>query len=87
MLPGSAYEVRTEAMRPGDLLVLYTDGITESRNLEGEEYGLDRLVAFGRANTAQSAADLCAALLHDLGVFTGAVEPADDRTLVVVKRL
>ncbi|MBM3294459.1 MAG: FHA domain-containing protein [Candidatus Aminicenantes bacterium] len=87
MLGGSAYEFRTEATRPGDLIVLYTDGITESRNPEGEEYGLDRLLAFARANAGASAEAICQCLLQDLAAFTGPVEPADDRTLVVVRRL
>jgi len=87
MLSGSAYEVRTATMAPGDILVLYTDGITESRNPGGEEYGLDRLVDFTRTNRGRPAADLCESLLADLVGFTGPVEAADDRTLVVVRRL
>jgi sigma-B regulation protein RsbU (phosphoserine phosphatase) len=87
MLEGSAYELRAESLQPGDLVVLYTDGITESRNPEGEEYGLERLVDSARGQAEAPAEEACAKLLEDLAVFTGPVEPADDRTLVVVRRL
>ncbi|MBM3310313.1 MAG: FHA domain-containing protein [Candidatus Aminicenantes bacterium] len=87
MLEGSAYELKAESLEPGDLVVLYTDGITESRNSEGEEYGLDRLVDYARGQADAPAEDVCVKLLEDLAAFTGPVEPADDRTLVIVRRL
>jgi len=87
MLEGSTYEFRTEATEPGDLVILYTDGITESRNPEGEEFGLDRLLDFARGKAGDPAEDICQSLLQDLAAFTGPVEAADDRTLVVIRRL
>jgi serine phosphatase RsbU (regulator of sigma subunit)/pSer/pThr/pTyr-binding forkhead associated (FHA) protein len=86
MFARTDYETRTAVLKPGDILLLYTDGITESRSPEGEEFGVDRLVAFVNARTGSSASDLCAGILGDLDSFTGPVEAADDRTLVVVKR-
>src|SRR5262249_8244507 len=49
------YETGNEAIQPGEVIVLYTDGITEARNSQDEEFGLDRLVEATQANVTQSA--------------------------------
>lgn len=41
---GNEYEVKKTALRAGDKLFLYTDGIVESKNAHGEEFGMDRLI-------------------------------------------
>jgi serine phosphatase RsbU (regulator of sigma subunit) len=87
MLPEMGYEERKEVLKPGDIFVLFTDGITESRNKDNEEYGDKRLADVCLKNAAASASDLRDAVYRDLDVFTDKAPPADDRTLVIVKRI
>jgi sigma-B regulation protein RsbU (phosphoserine phosphatase) len=70
---------------PGDVLVLYTDGLTESENMHGEPYGEDRLVAVVRANAASPAAEIVKQITLSVLDFMGAAPPFDDTTLVVVR--
>ena len=75
----------TVALAPGDALVLYTDGVVESRSESEEEYGYDRLLADLDRDGGLDAPDLHAALLGDLNAFLGAARYGDDMTLVVLK--
>jgi phosphoserine phosphatase RsbU/P len=77
------YDQAEVAVAPGDRLVFYTDGITEARNVEGEEYTEDRLLAAALAVRAEPADTIKAALLDDVNAFTGG-KFEDDATLIVV---
>ncbi|MES1243075.1 MAG: PP2C family protein-serine/threonine phosphatase [Acidobacteriota bacterium] len=84
MLEGTYQQVRHKVRR-GDLLVLYTDGLVESRNAFGQDYGYPRLqktVARAAAGTA-SVREIRDAILGDLSHFKGDAEQADDITVVV----
>ncbi|HEV2278324.1 MAG TPA: SpoIIE family protein phosphatase [Acidobacteriaceae bacterium] len=71
-------------MEPGDLLALYTDGVTEACNADGEEFGQDRLTRTLRRHASGSAQALVNAVLSDvLKHCTG--DQADDITLIVAK--
>jgi len=87
---------------PGDILVFYTDGITETQapeditsngdtNAEQDTsdmfYGGDRLAACLSKNTTLSASALCEAILNDLAQFSGSTQTQDDRALIVIKHL
>src|SRR5215813_6512804 len=71
-------------MISGDVLALYTDGITESFNQNGEEFGEQRLVAAMRQNRDLSSEGLLAAIVQDVQQFS-AQEQHDDITLIVAK--
>jgi serine phosphatase RsbU (regulator of sigma subunit) len=86
MLPDMEYGQLSDALAPGETLVLFTDGIIESRNASEEEYGCDRLVEICRKSTGADANETMAAVFRDLEAFTSKAPAADDRTLVVVKR-
>ena len=86
MLPGRPYEVGTATLGPGEILVLYTDGITESRNSSGEEFGVQRLAGLVQEEGDKDAPAILEAVFHELAEFAGCAEPFDDRTLVIVKR-
>ncbi len=73
------------ALRPGDVFVLYTDGVIESRGLSGDQYGYDRLLEVLRKNRHEEAHDLHKALTHDLTDFIGSSDYDDDMTLVIMK--
>ncbi|ARA91832.1 hypothetical protein AWN76_000700 [Rhodothermaceae bacterium RA] len=72
-------------LQPGDVFVLYTDGVVESRNARGEEYGYDRLLEALRRHRHEDAPDLHRALLTDLHHFLGHDAYDDDMTLMVLK--
>jgi serine phosphatase RsbU (regulator of sigma subunit) len=73
-------------LQPGDVLVLYTDGVVESRSPQGEEYGYDRLLDALAEHRHEDADDLHDALLDDLNGFLGNHNQYDDDlTLVVIK--
>jgi sigma-B regulation protein RsbU (phosphoserine phosphatase) len=80
------YGVKTVSMQPGDVLVLYTDGVTEARNDIGEEYGserLNRLVASVARETPQVIVDTCAA---EVAAFRGGARRTDDLTVMAIRR-
>src|SRR6185295_2234436 len=80
----ATYDEKTLALETGDLLVFYTDGVTEAWNGK-EQYGSQRLVRLVKAEATLSAARIGEKILSDVGRFEGSGSPADDVTLVVVK--
>jgi sigma-B regulation protein RsbU (phosphoserine phosphatase) len=73
-------------LRPGDALVLYTDGVTDALGPSGERFGEPRLLAAIDAARGGSAHDIVAALRDAVADFRGSVPPADDVTIVVIGR-
>lgn len=78
---------RVLPMVAGDTYVLHSDGIYESRNAQGESYGLERLQNVVRDNGTVSAEELRNAILGDLAAFRGEEEQEDDVTVVVCRLL
>jgi hypothetical protein len=76
---------RTIDIAPGDVLVLHSDGIYETRSQAGEDYGLDRLVRVVQTNGGGTAEELRDAILEDVTHFRGTPEAADDVTIVVCR--
>ena len=76
---------RDHALQPGDVFVLYTDGLIESRNAAGDEYGYDRLLAVLKQNRHEEAQGIRAVLLDDLDQFVEYGSYGDDTTVVVMK--
>ncbi len=72
------------ALGDGDVMALYTDGIVESMDADGEEYGRARLIDVLRRTREASATEICNAIAQDVRGFDAGVSP-DDRTLLVVK--
>ena len=70
----------------GDMLLLYTDGVTEAVAPGGEMFGEDRLRAWLTESTASSPAELLDALRDTVREWTGEDATTDDLTLVAVKR-
>ena len=83
---GRTFARETLALRPGETLVLYTDGVTEAFNESDQLYGEERL---DRCLVAQpagaSAAEIVRGLMADVAVFAGAREQSDDITLLVLR--
>ena len=72
-------------LESNDVLVMFTDGITEANNVKGKEYGEERLEKFVLANCDKSAQELRDAIYKDVKTFTGAAEQSDDITMLVLK--
>lgn len=72
--------------QPGDVMLLYTDGIIEARNEQGEEFGYDRLKQVLNDSHDLSAGEIKEKVIQYLYEFVGTeILPDDDYTLVVVK--
>ncbi len=74
-------------MLPGDLLVLFTDGVTEARSPTGDFYDEERLEEVIGGNVWQSADELLKAVVDSVTRFVDTVPFADDVTIVVLRRL
>jgi len=89
LIRGTDYTQTAVELCPGDLLLLYTDGITETRNGSGEELGIDGLLERVRSLPVDSQNDPAAfgaALVEKLRQFRGTASQRDDETLVVIRR-
>ncbi len=80
------YEVGHVQLDPGDVLVIYSDGVTEANNLAEDEFGMDRLQDVIKVHVAQSASRIRDRVEAALSEFTGTADPNDDITLVIVKK-
>jgi serine phosphatase RsbU (regulator of sigma subunit) len=83
-MPLSEHAIQIEL---GDVLALYTDGVTEALNIYGEEFGVERLEQVVRTHAAQTAEEIVAAIQAAVDEFVGNEPPFDDFTLVVMKRV
>ncbi|GAP11619.1 response regulator receiver domain/Stage II sporulation protein E [Bellilinea caldifistulae] len=77
---------KTVRLSPGDLLILYTDGITEAQNEKGEFFGEDRLLDVALAYASHPAAEVHSAILNAVHHFVGHARRSDDIALIVVRR-
>jgi sigma-B regulation protein RsbU (phosphoserine phosphatase) len=87
LIPGTAYRQTAIQLEPHDLLLLYTDGVSESHDDQGEQLGLDRLLKIAGGLPSGSAAAAGEALLAAVARFRGSAPPADDETVVALRRL
>src|SRR3954462_1018249 len=88
-LPGATDERGFVIMKPGDMMVFYTDGICETRGREKEsdpfeEYGTDRLLRVARDAQGKSAQEIVDAIFRSVEAFSGDAPADDDRTIMVV---
>jgi phosphoserine phosphatase RsbU/P len=69
-----------------DCLVLYTDGVTETLNAEGDEFGLDRMMQSVRASANEGAQAIVRKIIEDVRDFTGSIPQNDDITLIAIRK-
>jgi sigma-B regulation protein RsbU (phosphoserine phosphatase) len=69
-----------------DCLVLYTDGVTETLNSEGDEYGVDRMMESVRASANDGAEAIVKRIIEDVREFTGSVPQNDDITVLAIRK-
>jgi PAS domain S-box-containing protein len=77
----------TLPIRPGDLLLFYSDGVTEALNADGELFGEDRLIRLVVDNARLSASELVDLIVEQVRRFQGMVPLSDDITMVILKAL
>ena len=82
----STYETHRVQLEQGDLLFLYTDGLSESRNPEGEQYSCDRIGRLLRGINGEAPDAVVRSCLADLDVFRGGTPRDDDLTLMAIRR-
>lgn len=80
------YASHRVTLTPGDSLIIYSDGLSEALNRDGEEYGVDRLAAWLPGRRTLSAPELVAGLLADVGSFRSSAPRTDDLTVMVIRR-
>ena len=84
--PETIYDQHTVSLGPGDLILFYTDGVTEAINAQGERFETDRLEHILISHCNVSAGELLDALENELASFVGPEAQFDDITMMVVKR-
>ncbi len=85
LLPGVRYRQATIDAEPGDLLVVFSDGILEAANEKDEEFGEEGIAASIERHWSGIPTEICSSILEDVRLFLGTCSPQDDQTLLVVK--
>lgn len=85
VLEQATYAEKRLQLRVGDLLVFYTDGVTEAFNEQEEEFGLERLIATLLAVYPLTAREIVGNVAQVIREFNGTASPSDDLTLVALK--
>ena len=74
------------AIELGDCVLLYSDGVVEAQNADGEDFGDERLLAIARASLDQPSAMIVDAIIDAIDRFVGDVPQFDDITVLVLRR-
>jgi len=87
MMAGASYREQHQDVQPGEMLIAYSDGLTEALNAAGEFYGEDRLRAVFAGLAPLSALQAGERILESVDAFIGTTRPYDDLSLIILKRL
>jgi sigma-B regulation protein RsbU (phosphoserine phosphatase) len=87
IIPDSDYQIQAVRIKPGDAVLFYTDGVTETMNGAREEFGEQRLLDLFIRHRRRSAQDIIRSIIDELSSFCGSAVLPDDRTLMVMKVL
>jgi phosphoserine phosphatase RsbU/P len=87
LLPRSSYEQACVPLEPGDLLVLFTDGVSESMNNDNEEWGEERLIELAKTCAGLPAVEAMNRIMAAAQTFAGGAPQYDDMTVVVLRVL
>ena len=87
ILPTAPYSEMRDRLEHGDLLVLYSDGVTEANNPAYDEFDEERFIEVLKRHRTEPAARIVEAVMKAVLEFTAGAPQADDITLVVARRL
>jgi len=87
VMANTRFESGEATLAPGDLLALYTDGVTEGADAHNELWGEERLVAALRRLRGEPCAAAAEALVREVRAFEGDTGPADDITVLLARRV
>lgn len=85
LLPSAPYTEQSLALQPGDLLLMFTDGISEAMSLDDEEWDEERMIASAEKCREKTAAGALKDLFRDVDAFTAGAAQHDDMTALVLK--
>ena len=86
MFPGLRLEQRSTVLEPGDALIVYSDGVIDALDANGDSYGMERFVATAKCLAGGTAREICEGVFEDLFGFRRETEATDDITLLVATR-
>jgi sigma-B regulation protein RsbU (phosphoserine phosphatase) len=86
-IPGARYETDQVGLKPGDTLVLYTDGVVDRENGRGEDFGMDRLRRVIEGSGSRGAHELVGAVFEAVDGFACGAPQLDDMSVVVVRKI
>jgi sigma-B regulation protein RsbU (phosphoserine phosphatase) len=86
LLPAARYESGSVVLEPGDMLLLYSDGISERMNAEGEVLGSERIEDLAARLLGMPAREVAVRVMAEADLFAAGVPAPDDMTVVVVRR-
>ena len=85
MLPQASYEGASVEVEPGDLLLLFSDGISEAMNVAEEEWGEENMLCALKNNSAAEPVAIANLLFQAADQFTGLAPQHDDMTVVIAR--
>ena len=83
---GARWTKAAVQLEPGDRLILYTDGVPDARNQQGEAFTIQPFLEVAKQNLGLSAEELQSKLLQEISGFVGTAPQSDDITLMVLAR-
>ena len=86
IMPEAEYASGSVRLDPGDLLVFYSDGVTDARDLAEQDFGDERLMAFLRECQTMRPEEVVEKLIQTVRAFSPRAKPTDDVTVVVMRR-
>ena len=87
IFPDSHYEVGSIALNPSDLVVAYTDGVVESQDWSGEQWGIERLARLVQGTCHRTPSKLIGEIVEAVDAFTSGAEHGDDMALLILRAL
>jgi len=86
-MKGQEYPSLKFNVKEGDFLIFYSDGLTESRNSAGEQFGISRLIGTLKNANIGTASEMLDNLIDSLNDFTDCIKPGDDITIIVARKM
>jgi sigma-B regulation protein RsbU (phosphoserine phosphatase) len=85
LFEGAVYQEETITLAPGDILLVFSDGVSEAMSATGDEYGEERIIAMAHRNPGASPADMLQAMFADVRAFTKGAPQSDDITALILR--